>query len=429
MLFKNITILNENLEVEENMYVGTSADKIEYIGKDEPTEDYGEAYDGRGKLLMCGLVNSHTHNAMSIMRGYGENLTLYDWLDNKIYPFEDAFTHESVYWSTMLSMAESLRYGITSSSDQYFWIDDMVKAIADSETKINLSRAIVCFDDSDIKDLPSVEELKRTVKAYNGGMNGKIIMEAALHGEYTNTVKSARQVSELAKELGLGMHVHCAETARETAECKERHGVSPVRFFYDNGAFDIRALAAHCTWLDEEDYDLLKEKDVTVAVNPISNMKLASGICDADALLSKGIRVGIGTDSVASNNSLNFFEEIKAFALATKVKRQDPTLITPKQALEAATYAGAVGQGRLDTGKLKVGFKADLIVIDTNKPNMQPKHNLLNNLVYAADGVVDMTMVDGKVLFEKGEYKTIDIEKTIFEANKNTELILAQIQR
>lgn len=430
MLFKNITILNENLEVEENMYVLTSADRISYIGKEAPEGEFDEVYDGRGKLLMPGFVDSHTHHAMSMIRGYGENLKLYDWLDTKIYPFEDAYTHESVYWSTTLAMAEALKYGITSSSDLYFWIDDMVKAVADSETKINLARSIVCFDDSDIDTLANVDEMKRCVKAYNGGMNGKIIMDSSLHAEYTNTEKSARQLAELTKELGLGMQLHCAETELETAECKARHeGRSPVKFFYDCGAFDTRTTAAHLVWLDDEDYDLLKEKDVTASVNPISNMKLASGICDVKALLDKGIRVSIGTDSVASNNSLNFFEEMKAFALVTKVKLKDPTAITPKEVLEAATYAGAVSQGRLDSGKVKEGFKADLIVVDLNQPNMHPIHNLLNNLVYSADGPVEMTMVDGKVLYNKGEYTTIDIEKTIYETDKCTEEILARIQR
>ncbi|MCQ2551232.1 MAG: amidohydrolase [Clostridia bacterium] len=427
MLFSNITILDENFEVKENMYVAVKADRIEYIGKEKPLEDYGRVYDGKGKLLMPGFVNSHAHGAMTLMRGYGENLKLNDWLETKVYPFEDQFDHDAVYWSTMLSMAESLKYGIVSSSDMYFWIDDMVKAISDSKTKINLSRSIVCFDDSDIWDLPSVKEMERCVKAYHGGAGGRILMDASVHAEYTNTLKSTRQLAQYTKDLGINMHVHASETKFEHEECKKRHGVTPTRFFYDNGVFDTRATAAHLVWAEDEDLDLLKEKDVTVCVNPLSNMKLASGIANVPKFLDKGIRVAIGTDSVASNNSLNFFEEMKTFAMASKVMLGDPTVITPKETLMAATVNGMVGQGRLDSGLVKEGFKADLIVVDLDQPNMHPIHNLLNNLVYSGDGPVTMTMVDGEVLYEEGNYYSIDIERTIFEADKATERILKKI--
>lgn len=428
MLFSNITILDENLEVKNNMYVGVSGEKIDYIGAEKPEKDYGQVYDGQGKLLMPGFVNSHAHAPMALLRGYGENLTLYDWLETRVYPFEDQYTSDAVYWGTTLSMAESLKYGIVSSSDMYFWIDDMIRAIVDCETKINISRSIVCFDDRSVWGLPSMQELDRCVKAYHRGAGGKILMDSSVHGEYTNTLKSTREVAEYTKKMGLNMHVHVSETKQEHDECKARHGgLTPVQFLYENGVFDTRATAAHCVWIEDCDYPLLKEKDVTVAVNPVSNMKLASGICDVPKLLENGIRTSIGTDSVASNNSLNFLEEMKLFAMASKVKNADPTAITPKETILSATYNGAFAQGRLDCGKVKEGFKADLIVLDLNQPNMHPIHNLLNNIVYSNDGAVLMTMVDGKVLYQNGEYTTIDIEKTIFEADKATAAILAKL--
>ena len=188
------------------------------------------------------------------------------------------------------------------------------------------------------------------------------------------------------------------------------------------------ATAAHCVWIEGEDFDILKEKDVTVATNPVSNMKLASGVCNVPKLLDMGINVAIGTDSVASNNSLNFFEEMKVMALAAKVKFSDPTAVTPEQVLRAATVNGAKSQGRTDCGLLREGNRADLIVVDIDKPNMHPVHKLINNLAYSASGSdVLMTMADGKVLYQNGEYKTIDIEKTIFEAGKATEKILKQL--
>ena len=204
--------------------------------------------------------------------------------------------------------------------------------------------------------------------------------------------------------------------------------MTPVQYFAKYGAFDIPTVAAHCVWVEGEDFDILKEKGVTVASNPVSNLKLASGVCNVPELLRRGICVALGTDSVASNNSLNFFEEMKVFALTSKMYYQDPTVVTPQQTLLAATRNGALAQGREDCGLVKEGFRADLIVVDIDQPNMYPVHNMLNNLVYAASGTdICLTMADGKVLYEDGTYPTIDIEKAVSEANAATQRILAAL--
>ena len=199
-------------------------------------------------------------------------------------------------------------------------------------------------------------------------------------------------------------------------------------YFSDLGLFDVPATAAHCVWIEGEDFDILKEKGVTAAANPVSNLKLASGVSNVPKMLDMGINVAIGTDSTASNNSLNFFEEMKVFALASKTWYNDPKAVSPTQALYAATRAGALGQGREDCGLVKEGFKADLLVADISQPNMHPVHDLKNNLVYSASGSdVLMTMVDGEILYKDGEYYSIDVEKTIFEAQKATKKILGQL--
>ena len=224
------------------------------------------------------------------------------------------------------------------------------------------------------------------------------------------------------------MHVHLSETQLEHEECKQRHGKTPAAYFDSLGLFDTPTTAAHCVWLEPEDYPILKEKGVTVACNTISNMKLASGICNVPELYKHGINGALGTDSVASNNSLNFIEEMKMFAMASKVKLLDPTAVTPVQAIQAATVSGAKAQGREDCGVIKEGNKADLVVLDISGPNMHPVHDLTNNIVYSASGSdVVMTICDGRVLYENGEYKTIDIEKTLFEAGRMTKSILAQL--
>ena len=430
MLFKEIGIIDENYDYRENMYVGVEKGKIDYIGTKRPPHDYGEEYDGKGRLLMPGFFNAHAHSPMALMRGYGENLKLQDWLFKRVFPFEAKLDGNAVYWGTLLCMAESLRFGIVSTSDMYYFMTDMGKAVLDSGCKANISRAIVSIDGSeDFDHYPSVEELKVAAKVFNGADNGRIKIDASLHAEYTSSETIARKLADLTKELGLNMQVHVAETKQETLECKMRHeGRSPVQYLADSGILDPLTTAAHCVWLDDDDYAILRDKKVTVATNPCSNLKLASGICDVARLLKENVSVAIGTDSVCSNNSLNFLEEIKAMALTSKVRADDPTVITPQQALYAATRAGALAQGRMDSGLLKQGYKADLSVMRTDVPNMHPVHKMLNNIVYSAAGSdIVMTMVDGKVLYRDGEYLTIDIEQAIEQTEKATEEILGRL--
>lgn len=429
MLFSNITILDENFNVKENSYVGIEGKYIKYIGSEKPSEDFGEEIDGKGKLLMPGFVNSHAHSPMTLLRGYGENMALQDWLFKKIFPFEDHLTGESVYNATLLAMAESLRFGIVSSSDMYYFMDEMAQAVIDSGAKSNISRSISHFDDSDFLSSYRAKEMIDAYEKYNGAADGRLIVDMSLHSEYTTTPIAVKQLAEYTSKIGANMQVHVSETKSEHEECKQRHGgMTPVQYLNHYGLFDTPTTAAHCVWIEEEDYDILKEKGVTVACNPISNLKLASGVANVDKLIKKGINVTIGTDSVASNNSLNFIEEMKVFAIAPKMMFHAPETVMPLDVVKAATINGAKAQGRKDCGLLKEGYKADLIMIDISGGHMHPVHNLLNNLVYSASGSdVVMTMVDGKILYQNGEYKTIDIEKTIFEVERLTKEILAKV--
>ncbi|MCR4709349.1 MAG: amidohydrolase [Clostridiales bacterium] len=428
MLFNNVKILDEDFNLRDNMYVATEDDRIVYVGDSMPRGDYGDIRDGKGKLLMPAFHNAHGHSPMALLRGYAENMTLQDWLFNKVFPFEDKLNSNAVYWGTLLTMAEGMRFGIVSHSDMYYFLDDMVRATDDSGCKANISRAITEFGDGDPWETVRLKEMKDTYERLNGAADGRVKIDISIHAEYTNSLRAMQAVADYCNQVGSIMHIHVSETQSEHEECKKKYGKTPVRLFNDIGAFDSPALAAHCVWIEGEDFDILKEKGVSVASNPISNMKLASGVANVPEMLRRGINVAIGTDSVASNNSLNFFEEMKIFAMASKMYYHDPTAVTPREALYAATRAGAIAQGRLDSGLIKEGFKADLIMVDINQPNMFPVHDLLNNLVYSASGTdVVMTMSDGKVVYENGEYKFIDIEKTIFEAQAATKDILARL--
>lgn len=426
MLFESIRLLDEELNERAGMYVGVRDGRIAYIGSEAPTEDFGSRYDGRDKLLMSGFYNTHAHTPMTLLRGYGENLTLQSWLNDRIFPFEAKLQGDDVYYATLLGIAESLRFGIVSTTDMYYFCDRMAEAVLESGAKNNISRGVTCFTGQGLWELEAFRESKELFDTYHGAGGGRIRIDMSLHAEYTSTPRVAEELAAFARETGAGMHVHISETKEEHEACKARHGKTPVAYLADLGLLDVRTTAAHCVWVEAEDIAILKEKDVTVANNPVSNLKLASGICPVPALLDAGVRVTVGTDSVASNNSLNFIEELKFFALLHKVTTGDPTVITPRQALYAGTRAGAESQGRNGEGRLAVGAPADLVVFDLSGPHMHPVHDMANNLVYAASGSdVVLTMVDGNVLYRDGAFPTIDIEKVKAETQRSLDRILA----
>jgi len=430
MLFSNIDILDENLEYRKNCYVGVKDQKIAYIGETAPEEDFGEVYDGVGRLMMPGFVNAHSHSAMTLMRGYAENMALSDWLNQQIFPFEAQLDSEAIYYGTMLAAAEMLRFGIVSTTDMYFDAEANRRAVEESGIKMNFSVSTTCFDGRGARELPAYHEAMAALKTCHNAAEGRMKLDLAIHAEYTSTPRVVEDMAEIAKETGLHIHLHLSETKAEQEACKQRHGGrTPARYFYDAGVFDVPVTAAHCVWLEGEDFDLMKEKKVTVASCPVSNLKLASGFCNAPLMLEKGVNVALGTDSVASNNNLNILEEVKLFALLFKATTGDPTAITPKQALYAATRAGALSQGRDDCGVLKVGNRADLIILDLqNKAYLRPCHNMVNNVVFSALGTdVCLTMVDGKVLYKDGLYTTIDLEQVTRKADESIRKILNKL--
>ena len=433
MLFEKIAILNENYEIEYDMYVGITDDKITYLSKQEPTaterEVFGQSYTFSDKIMIPGFYNAHAHVPMSILRGYGENLNLSDWLHKKIFPFEAKLTANDVYWATLLGSAEALKFGIVCNNDMYKELGAMCKAYDEVKIKANVNDAAVCFDDRGFKDLSCYPKSLELMKEYNNKNNGRIQVEFGLHAEYTSTEKIARTLAEACKEHNSPVHVHVAETAFEVEECKKRHkGLTPVEYLASVGIFDVRSTAAHCVHINENDARILKEKNVTIATCPLSNLKLASGIMPAKLALDSGINIAVGTDGVASNNNLNYLEDVKYYALLHKGTTFDPTLITPAQALHASTRAGALATGRNNCGFIKEGMQADLILLDYGSSHMQPSHNLLSHLVYASLGSdVYMTIVDGNILYENGEYSTIDIEKVKFKVKEAYEKIISTL--
>ena len=428
MLFEHIDYLDENFEVQKNAFIGIKDGKIAYIGTEKPQEDFGEVYNGKHGLMMSGFVNAHSHAPMTLLRGYGENLPLDRWLNEKIFPFEDKLTDSAIAASTTLACAEMIRFGTVSFSDMYFFSQTMAKSILDSGIKCNLSRGLTVFSDQDYEQLEAYKDNMDLLKNYQNAGNGRLKIDLCIHGEYTTTPKVVEAVAKHAKSENVNVHIHLSETKKEHEECKQRHGKTPAKYFADLGLFDQPTTAAHCVWVEDEDIELFKKYGVTVACNPVSNMKLASGFAPISKMLEKGINIALGTDGCASNNNLNIMQDLYLFALLYKGVTGDPTIVTPKQALSAATLNGFKSQGRMDSGKISVGQKADIIVINTDVPNMYPATDIACNLVYAAQGSdIKLTMVDGKVLYRDGEYLTIDIEKAKAQTQMHTDAILQQL--
>ncbi len=430
LLLKNAHVIS-NAKTEtlyKNAYIGIEDDTIIYVGIERPVDSYDEEKDMSGKLIFPGLVNAHTHNPMTLVRGIGSDLPLLEWLDI-VMPIEDSFTAEDNMTGSRLAWMEMLASGITSCSDMYEYPECTIEDIQRMGVKINMGRGVLSFDENEAAlDNPRVLETIELFKKYDGRANGRIKVDFAIHAEYTCKEKTVREFSKICKDHGTRMHVHISESPKEHADCIERYGKTPTQWFYDLGLFENPVFGAHCVQLTKEDMDIFKKAGATVVHNPTSNLKLASGIAPIQTYLDMGINVALGTDGAASNNNLNMIEEMHIASIVHKGYNHKPNIISPAQVLTMATINGATMQGRLDTGSIEVGKKADMAAIDLQKAHLQPHTDLFSTLVYAAQGSdVCMTMVDGKILYENGEYTTIDKEKTLFEFNKSCERLLKDI--
>ncbi len=419
-LFSNVTVvtMDEELRVLFSAFVGVTDGKISYLSKEAPTEQPKQIINGEGMVLMPGLINCHTHLPMSPLRGYADDVDLATWLNDYIFPREDRLDGRCVKAATLLSIAECLRFGTTSVSDMYYFCDEVAQAVAESGIKANISRAITYFgDDFDFEKDSRCQELVALKEKWHGYDNSRIRIEAAIHGEYTSNHQVWEQVSDYARAEGLRMHVHLSETKAEHEGAKERHGLTPAQVLDCHRVFDVPAIAAHCVWVEDEDMQLLAKRGVTAVHNPCSNLKLASGCARVQDMVKAGMNVALGTDSNASNNTLDMFEEIRAATYMAKGASLNPEALPAQAALLMATVCGARAQGRQEEcGMIKVGLDADLILLDFTQPHLMPCHNVMSHLAYCVNGHdVVMTMVRGKILYSAGKYHTIDLNAVVKE--------------
>ncbi len=416
ILFKNIDIVT--MDEPGVIYGGNvvvSDGVISYVGKEMPRCGVIQrVVNGKGRILLPGLINTHTHIPMTAMRGFADDYALSDWLFDHIFPVEDRFDAECVRICAEIGMAEAISGGTTSISDMYYFCDAIASAAESCGIRANIARSVVWDGDGEFSRdaCPGWGESIDFCEKWNGRDSGRIKTDVSVHAEYTSNPKVWEAVAQYARDNDLCVQVHLSETKSEHLKAKEKYGATPARLFHDAGLLNKKTVAAHCVWLEDGDIELLAESGTSVAHNPVSNLKLGSGIAPVAKMASAGINVALGTDGVASNNSHDMFEEMKAAALLQKGVNLDPTLIPAIKALEMATVNGAKSQARTDIGKIKAGMAADLIVLDATKPSLTPCHDPLSSIVYSARGSdVEMTMVCGRLLYEKGELLTIDWEK------------------
>ena len=362
--------------------------------------------DAEGKFLVPSLKNGRTHAAMSPLRGYGDDMKLGPWLEEKIWPAEAKLTPVDIYWGTRFAALEMIRSGTTFCNDMYYSQGMSQKAFIDS--KIKSASGPACFD---FFDTARAEKMKKkcisTLEDFTATQNNSICI--SIHSIYTVSRESLEWVAELAISKELPVQIHLAETEKEVKDCIIKYGIRPAELLKQTGLLDINLITAHSTWLDEMEMDLLAEHNVTVVHNPASNMKLTTGgVFPYSKIKERGINIMLGTDSCASNNNLDMFEEIKIAALLQKFHNNDPEIMKAEDIYNIATGKEAAVFPQLSS-EIKEGAYADCLLLDHNSPELVPSHNLISNLVYSVNGsCVDTVICDGKILMENRRVKDED---------------------
>lgn len=387
-------------------------DRISYIGPAVEHKDkvFDREIDCKGNLLMPGLKNAHTHSAMTFSRSLADEYCLNDWLFKAIFPREDKLTPEAVYWFSKLAYADYLSGGITSCFDMYFHREASAKAAVETGF-----RHVFCGAANDFGGFESLEEYYKTLNDYDP----LVSFILGFHAEYTTCEDNLKFMSELAHKYEAPVFTHISETKDEVEGCKERYGVTPAVLFDKLGIFDFGGGGFHCTWLTDEDRDIFKNRGLWSVFNACSNLKLASGITPVYKFIEKDMKIAIGTDGAGSNNALSMFREMYLDTVLSNVETHNAAAVDPFTILKAGTTGGALCMGLNDSDILDVGKKADIIMIDMNKPSMQPENSIPRNIVYSADNsVVKMTMIDGKILYEDGKFTSIDMDEVIKNAQE-----------
>ena len=420
ILFSDVTVvpMDGAPQVLEHAYVAVEGTKIASVGTEPPEGTFDRVVDGAGKVLLPGFVNAHTHLPMTLMRGYGGGCDLHTWLNQYIFPAEARLDSRAVAAGAGLGLAEMIASGVTCVADMYMHTGTIAEQILEAGISANLSCGGVYFgppEDFSPEDCSDCKNQQALTRQWHGAGDGQILVDASIHAEYTSSPPLWQWMADFARDYGLRMHAHISETASEHQGSLERRGLTPIQALDRCGVWENGGIAAHCVYTTAEDWAIMAAKDVSCVHNPWSNLKLGSGVAPIPAMMRAGVNVALGTDGMSSHNSADLFSDIKLAAVLHNGVERDPMAVNAWAALEMATVNGARALGR-DTGVIAPGKTADLILVDLSAPNLIPCHDPVEDLVFSAHGSnVEMNMARGQVIYEKGSFLTLDLERVRWE--------------
>ena len=414
-------LMDEENTLLDPAYVVVEGERIAAVSSTRPQGPFAQEIDCGGNVLMPGLVNAHTHIPMTLMRGYAGGCDLHTWLNDWIFPAEAKLDDRAVRAGADLALAELIAGGVTTIADMYMHTPAIAQAVLAAGISANLSCGGVYFGapgDFSPATCPDCDHQRQLTEEFHEAGNGQILVDASIHGEYTSNVPLWQWMADYAQRKGLGMHVHVSETQSEHEGSLTRWGLTPFRILDRYGVWDTRAIAAHCVWTTEDDWAGMAEKGVACVHNPVSNLKLGSGVAWIPAMKAAGVPIALGTDGVSSNNNQDMFEEMKFAAVLHNGVTHNPLALLPQDVLAMATREGAKALGR-QTGRIAPGYVADLILVDFTRPHLTPCHSVMDNLVYAAHGSdVVMNMARGKIIYKDGTFLTLDLDQILAEVRQ-----------
>jgi 5-methylthioadenosine/S-adenosylhomocysteine deaminase len=429
LLLRNVSWLvtqNQTRAVLRNVSVRVEDGIITEIGTN-PREAADQIIDCEGKIVLPGLINTHTHLAMTMFRGYADDMRLEEWLQSKIWPLERNLTPEICHYGALLGCLEMISTGTTTFLDMYFHMEEVAKAVAAAGLRAYLSHAVFGGEGSELEE-KSKESTERFVRFLKELQNPQVNLAIGPHAIYSCSPELLVWSKEVAEQEKTVLHIHLAETRSEQARVEKEHGIRETGYLEKLGFLCPNLLAAHCVWLTKSEVSTLAKRGVKVSHCPVSNMKLASGgVAPIPQMLERGVVVSIGTDGAASNNSLDMFESMKVCALAQAHQRWDPAILAPQKVLDFATIDAAKALGiESRIGSVEVEKEADLVVINTMTPNLVPLDggSLISDLVYSAKGYnVETTIVHGELLMKNRVIQTLN-ESEIYEKTQENALTL-----
>lgn len=416
----------EDMEIRSGE-VRTEGGTITYVGESKPVD--GEKFDREinlcGNLIMPSFKNAHTHSAMTFLRSYADDMPLNDWLFKQVFPMEDKLTPDDIYIFTKLAALEYFSSGTTACFDMYFHPDYIAKAAVDTGMRLVLCGAVSGGDNKEDYD-SALSRLEDYLTRFNGN-DPLVSFKMGFHAEYTTHISILKGIAELAKKYKQPVYTHNSETASEVEGCIERHGKTPTVLFEELGMFEYGGGGFHCVYMTDEDMEIFRRRGLWAVTNPGSNCKLASGIAPIAKMHEKGINLAIGTDGPASNNALDMFRGMYLASVLQKIRENDAAAMPADAVLEMAAKGSALAMGLTDCDTLSPGKKADMLVIDLNRPNMQPMHNIVKNIVFAGSKEnVKMTVSSGVIVYEDGKFPTLDTEKIYSEANSAVKALISR---